>query len=112
MRRTNRRWGIHSMLYAADPWAVIGGVVGEQVANSAERDAAKSFVRQAREYFTAAERASAIETRPLLYYYYSFLNLGKAISITRGRPGMVGKVSHGIARGSILAATLRPSLSS
>lgn len=96
MRRTNRRWGIHSMLYAADPWAVIGGAVGEQVANPAERNAAKSFVRQAREYFTAAERATTIETRPLLYYY-SFLNLGKAISIARGRTGMVGKVAHGVA---------------
>ncbi|KRF44605.1 hypothetical protein ASH01_11475 [Terrabacter sp. Soil811] len=95
MRRTSRRWGIHSMLYAADPWAVIGGAVGEQVAHPAERDAAKSFVRQAREYFTAAERANTIETRPLLYYY-SFLNLGKALSIARGRSGMVGKVSHGV----------------
>jgi hypothetical protein len=96
MRRTNRRWGTHSMLYAADPWAVIGGAAGEDVTNPSTRDAAKSFVRQAREYFTAAERASTIETRPLLYYY-AFLNLGKAISIARGRPSMVGKVGHGIA---------------
>lgn len=84
------------MLYAADPWAVIGGAVGEQVRSAADRDAAKSFVRQAREYFAAAERAHTIEIRPLLYYY-SFLNLGKALSIARGRPGMVGKVAHGIA---------------
>lgn len=97
MRRTNRRWGIHSMLYAADPWAVIAGSASQQVTNAAEREAATSWVRQAREYFTAAERASTVEPRPLLYYYYSFLNLGKAIALARNRPDMVGKVMHGVA---------------
>ncbi|WP_283091849.1 YaaC family protein [Brevibacterium sp. SMBL_HHYL_HB1] len=33
--------------------------------------------------------------RPLLYYY-SFMNLAKAITMSRGRTGLVGKVSHGI----------------
>ena len=68
------------------------------------RAAAVSFVRQAREYFTAADRSNTIETRPLLYYYsflnlyyYSFLNLGKAVAIARGQPGLVGKVQHGVA---------------
>jgi hypothetical protein len=85
MRRTNRRWGIHSMLYAADPWAVIDGAVGDGVSNLAERNAAKSFARQGREYFTAAERANTIETRPLLYYY-SFLNRGRrSASLAEGR---------------------------
>lgn len=84
------------MLYAADPWAVIGGGISENIYNKSELSAASSFVRQAREYFDAAERASTIETRPLLYYY-SFLNLGKAIAIARKRTGMVGKVQHGVA---------------
>lgn len=95
MTRTNRRWGVHSTLYAADPWAVIAGSVNESL-RAANEKAAASFVRQAREYFTAAERASSIETRPLLYYY-SFLNLAKAIAMAKGRTGMVGKVRHGIA---------------
>ncbi len=96
MKKTNRRWGIHSMLYASDPWAVIAGIVSDKVSAGPERLAALSFVRQAREYFTAAEKATTIETRPLLYYY-SFLNLGKAIAIAKGRPGMVGKIRHGVA---------------
>ncbi|EON33833.1 hypothetical protein GTC6_05682 [Gordonia terrae C-6] len=96
MVRTNRRWGIHSTLYATDPWAVIAGSVTEALVAPAERAAAASFINQAREYFTAAERASSIETRPLLYYY-SFLNLAKAIAMGRGRPGLVGKVRHGVA---------------
>ena len=96
MIRSNRRWGIHSTLYAADPWAVIEGSVNEAISASNERAAATSFVRQAREYFSAAERASSIETRPLLYYY-SFLNLAKTIAMVRRRTGLVGKVIHGIA---------------
>lgn len=96
MTRSSRRWGIHSTLYAADPWAVIAGSINETIPAPSERAAAASFVRQAREYFSAAERASSIETRPLLYYY-SFLNLAKAIAMGRGRSGLVGKVSHGIA---------------
>ncbi|PZF26900.1 hypothetical protein DEJ05_08320 [Curtobacterium sp. MCLR17_045] len=103
MTRTSRRWGLHSMLYAAEPWAVITGAIRDAAdtrpLTDVEARSALSFVRQAREYFNAAERAGALETRPLLYYY-SFLNLGKAIAIARGRPNMVGKVTHGVAADS------------
>ncbi|MBE1456967.1 hypothetical protein H4W79_001181 [Nocardiopsis terrae] len=95
MKKTIRRWGLHSMLYAAEPWAVISGSISESPIGNREKTSAHSFVRQSQEYFRAAQQASAIETRPLLYYY-SFLNLGKAISILRGRQHMVGKVTHGI----------------
>lgn len=100
MLRTSRRWGLNTMLYAAEPWAVISGAIRDAAIARAlpdhEANSALSFVRQAKEYFNAAERAGALETRPLLYYY-SFLNLGKAISIARGRSNMVGKVLHGVA---------------
>ena len=96
MVKTNRRWGVLSTLYATDPWGVISGSVAAAIKAQPEREAAISFVRQAREYFTAAERASSIETRPLLYYY-AFLNLAKAIAMGRGQTGLVGKVTHGVA---------------
>lgn len=96
MKKTIRRWGIHSTLYAANPWAVIAGSIREQITTDSDQRAAQSFVSQAHEYFRAAEQSSTIETRPLLYYY-SFLNLGKAIAIARGRPNIVGRVRHGIA---------------
>lgn len=95
MRRTTRRWGVHSMIYAAEPWAVINGSLTDQIAAIADRRTAQSFVRQGREYFTAAERADTIETRPVLYYY-SFLNLAKALAIARTRQRVIGKVVHGI----------------
>lgn len=85
------------MLYASEPWAVASGCLADQDVSEPDRKAAQSFVRQAREYFAAAERANTIESRPLLYYY-AFLNLAKALGIARGRPGLVGKVMHGIAQ--------------
>jgi len=96
MKRGTRRWGVHSSIYATNPWAVAEGAVRAEVAGQRPRAAALSFVSQAHEYFRAADQASTIETRPLLYYY-SFLNLGKALAIVRGRPNMVGRVEHGIA---------------
>jgi hypothetical protein len=104
MYHTGPRWGLHSMLYAADPWAVIDGVMNEAAMTLDEQTSAKSFVRQSREYFRAADQAGAFETKPLLYYY-SFLNLGKAISIARGRANMIGKVTHGVGAVSTFAHT-------
>lgn len=95
MRRTTRRWGVHATLYAADPWAVIEGAAVEAISPGAERRAARSFVHQAQEYFSAADRAGAAETRPVLYYY-SFLNLAKVLAMTRGRGRLVGKAMHGV----------------
>lgn len=94
MRRTTRRWGLHSMVYAADPWAVMLSAVQNRC-TTAERTTAASFVRQAREYFTAAEQAGAIETKPVLYYY-SFLNLAKAAGLADRQPNLVGSVYHGL----------------
>ena len=31
MTRTNRLWGIHSVLYSADPWVIVTGSVVESV---------------------------------------------------------------------------------
>lgn len=93
MRRTTRRWGLSSTVYAADPWAVILSALDR--VRTSERSSAESFVRQAREYYQAADRVSAIETRPLLLYY-SFMNLAKALALARRRPGVGGRVGHGI----------------
>jgi hypothetical protein len=91
------------MLYASEPWAVVSGSLTDQIPAESDRRAAQSFVRQAREYFTAAERADTIESRPLLDYY-SFLNLAKALALARRRPGWSAGLSMALvklpARGS------------
>jgi hypothetical protein len=94
MTRGSRRWGRHSVLYSVDPWSLITAALPGQCPPN-ERESAEAFVRQAREFFDAAERATTFEARPLLYYY-CFLNLGKAFSIARKRPNLVGTVRHGL----------------
>lgn len=82
------------MVYAADPWSVMTDSVRKRC-KSNDVSTAISFVQQAREYFLAAERASTIETKPVLYYY-SFLNLTKAAGLADRRQGLVGFVHHGL----------------
>ncbi len=94
MRKGERRWGLHSMVYAADPWAIILDALHARCAGDFLRSAL-SFVRQAQEYFRAAERSVNIETRPVLYYY-SFLNLVKALGLANRMTAMVGSPKHGI----------------
>jgi hypothetical protein len=94
MRRGAHRWGRHSVLYSVDPWSLIVASLDDQC-TAADLPSAQAFVRQAREFFDAGDRASTFEAKPLLYYY-SFLNLGKAFAIARKRPNMVGRVDHGL----------------
>lgn len=82
------------MLYSADPWAAIAAAARDRV-DAQDIESAESFVRQAEEYFRAAEAARSIETKPVLYYY-SFLNLAKTLGLATNQPGLVGPVHHGI----------------
>ena len=45
------------MIYAADPWATIHDAVAE--AKSPDRASAESFLRQAQEFYRAAEASNA-----------------------------------------------------
>jgi hypothetical protein len=82
------------MVFASDPWAVIESALTDRCTGQ-DLEAAQSFVGQAREYHGAADTARSAEAQPLLYYY-GFLNLGKALAIANKRPGIVGRVEHGL----------------
>jgi hypothetical protein len=94
LRRGERRWGRHSMVFASDPWAVIEAAISERCSGDA-LEAALSFTRQAREYHVAAALARSTEAQPLLYYY-GFLSLAKSLAIVNGRTGLIGRVEHGL----------------
>jgi YaaC-like Protein len=104
MRRGQRRWGLNSMIYAADPWAVIQAALDRRVPDV---DAAQSFVRQANQYFRAGSQSSE-EAAPLLYYY-CFMNLAKALALVRRHSGLVGRARHGLTptfAGTLQASTI------
>ncbi|MEX1208766.1 MAG: YaaC family protein [Acidimicrobiia bacterium] len=116
MRRSTRRWGLHTMAYATDPWGVIDTAVVAHF-DGTDRETPRSFVRQAREYVRAADGAEAYEAKPVLYYY-GFLNLAKALSLMRdGSTLLRSRVHHGLkvisaAGAKIQSAELQASRSS
>lgn len=84
-RRTTRRYGLQSRVFATEPWAVIRRSIDERCPAVAKAQA-HAFRAQSQDYFKAAEVAGLFTTKPVLLYY-SFLNLVKAFVLTmRHRP--------------------------
>lgn len=100
VRRNTRRYGLHDVVFAVDPWAVIEGAISDEVA-AADRDETRAFVAQARAFYEAA--ASRTPASPLLYYY-AFLNLGKVLVRCRGYTGSLDRAHHGLGDGRVAPA--------
>jgi hypothetical protein len=95
VKRDTRRYGLHDVVFAVDPWAVIEGAVNDQVPEG-HRHEALAFVIQARALYEAA--AARTPASPLLTYY-AFLNLGKALIRCRGFTGSLDRARHGLSEG-------------
>lgn len=88
-----RRYGLFDVLFAVSPWAVMQGAINDQVADADERAEALAFLEQGRDFYeTAAGRAAA---NPLLFYY-SFMNVGKALLRCLGYVGSLDQAMHGL----------------
>ncbi len=87
------REGLHSTLFATQPWNVIRHELEGIVDATAQRQAL-AFCAQARDFFTAAESSDLSAAKPLLLYY-SFLNLAKCL-VVRKRGTALGTVKHGL----------------
>jgi hypothetical protein len=94
MRRTNRRYGLQSRVFATDPWAVIRHSI-DQRCPAASKPQAQAFREQAQDYFKAAEVAGLFTTKPVLLYY-SFLNIAKAFVLTKGLRPEYAAAFHGL----------------
>lgn len=93
VKRNNRRYGLQDVVFAVDPWAVIEGAVNDQVTSEAHRHEALAFLQQARAFYQAG--AARTPASPLLTYY-AFLNLGKAVILSRGFTGSLDGARHGL----------------
>jgi YaaC-like Protein len=82
------------VLFASDPWALIGAIVKMKCPASA-RPAALSFLAQAEHYFRTAESASLVAGKPVVLYY-AFLNLVKAYILTVGQQAELDNAMHGL----------------
>lgn len=95
MRRTNRRWGLNSTLFATDPWPVIRRAIRGSKANRAAQTAAIAFLGQAKAYYRGAADAALAEAKPVLLYY-CFLNLAKALVLARQTRTQFTRAAHGL----------------
>lgn len=94
MKRTTRRYGLQSRVFATDPWAVIRHAIDKRC-RAISKPQAQAFREQAADYFRAAEVAGLFTTKPVLLYY-SFLNLVKAFVLTREYRAEYAAAFHGL----------------
>ena len=88
-----KREGVHSTLFATEPWNLIRHKL-ESIGDQAARRQALAFMAQSRDFFTAAQSSEVSAAKPLLLYY-SFLNLAKCLVVKKkGVP--IGTVKHGL----------------
>jgi hypothetical protein len=87
------REGLHSTLFATQPWNIIGHEL-EKITDLNARRQALAFANQARDFFTAAQSSEIGAAKPLLLYY-SFLNLAKCL-VVKKRGTALGTVNHGL----------------
>jgi hypothetical protein len=85
-------WTLSDTVFAVSPWAVMRAAVNS-FAPEEQQEPARAFLKQASDFYTtAAERLSA---NPLLFYY-AFLNLGKALLLTRRFGDSLDRATHGL----------------
>ena len=88
-----KREGVHSILFATDPWNIIEHNLEKLIDVNARRQAL-AFLVQSRDFFNAAQNSDVSAAKPLLLYY-SFLNLAKCLSVKR-KGTALGTVHHGL----------------
>ena len=94
MFRTIRRYGLHSQVYANNPWAIIESSVRARCPLTG-KDEALATLTQARHFYDAAVQASDWEAKPLPLYY-AFMNLAKSYSLTKGIRQTFDQAQHGL----------------
>ncbi len=88
------RAGLQVKTYTTDAWSVVTAAV-RQVSSKSNRKSAIAFSEQAYEFYQAAEASSTVRAKPLLLYY-CFLNLTKALCLTKGNDSIIGPAYHGL----------------
>jgi hypothetical protein len=92
--RTTRRFGLHSTLFALDPWNVIVSSIRQRCPETARAEA-EACVEQAQDFYNASLTATLASARPLLLYY-SFMNLVKAYGLSKGTVSTFNLARHGV----------------
>lgn len=93
-RPGRRHHALQSLLFARDPWLVIGQRVNADCPKP-RRAEALACLEQARDFFQAGTNAGMMAAKPLALYY-SFMNLVKVYCLTRGTRATFDLATHGL----------------
>lgn len=94
VKRTTRRFGLQSKIFATSPWGVMKQVIEDSLASPAKEQAV-AFLGQAQNFYKIASSSHLSPTKPLLFYY-SFLNLVKSLALVKGTQTSYGRAVHGL----------------
>lgn len=94
VKRTTRRFGLQSKIFATSPWGVMKQVVEDSL-SGLQKDQALAFMEQAQNFYQIANSSHLSPTKPLLFYY-SFLNLVKALSLVKATQTHYERAVHGL----------------
>ena len=94
MYKGTRRYGLQSSLFAVDPWTIIKDKIRTECPSSARQEAI-AYLEQASDFFRSSQAAAITAARPL-QIYYCFMNLVKALVLTKGAVPTFGRANHGL----------------
>jgi hypothetical protein len=94
MYKGTRRYGLQSNVFSTNPWALMKTAVKSECPTHAQAEAL-ACLDQAQQFFGAAVRADLVAAKPLLLYY-AFMNIAKALCLTRSRRATFDQAQHGL----------------
>lgn len=94
MHKGRRRYGLQSNLFAIDPWTIIRDKIRTRCPVAARAEAV-ACLDQASDFFRSSQAATITAARPL-QMYYCFMNLVKALILTKGAVPTFDQASHGL----------------
>jgi len=94
MHKGNRRYGLQSNLFAVDPWTIIRDKIRTECPALARHEAT-ACLEQASDFFRSSQASAIAAARPL-QMYYCFMNLIKALVMTKGSIPTFNQASHGL----------------
>lgn len=81
-------------LFSLDPWAIINLAIKEKCPPGSKAEALACMI-QARDFYESATEAGKLSSRPLTLYY-CFMNLAKALCLTKDLQLTFDKAQHGL----------------
>lgn len=85
---------LQSLLFSLDPWTVIRRSIEKNCPRPRVKEAFATL-QQAQDFFSAGTERGFESARPLALYY-SYMNLVKALCLTRGTPATFDQAQHGL----------------